>query len=140
MHREWDRQHFTHSKQNTCLPIFDCLQAESAMRQRRLLLQYVTRQLMLPAHRWKRSLQLCCPQVALRKRPFSDGNQAPDCRRIVYCLHKWRAGNAAILRVDRHLQRIVVSVHLSLDACDVFPYPWEYSPSPAGDRPIMVSS
>ena len=106
---------------DTCLPIFDCLQAERATRQRRPLLQYVTRQLMLPARHWKRSLQLCCPQVALQKRPFSDGNQAPDCCRIVYCLHRWRAGNAAILRVDRHLQCAVVSTHLSLQASVAFP-------------------
>ena len=66
-------------------------------------------------------MQLCCPRFALRKRPFSDGNQAPDCRRIVYCLHRWRAGNTAILRVDRHLQRVVVSAHLSLQACVAFP-------------------
>ena len=106
---------------DTCLPIFDCLQAESTTRQRRLLLKYVMRQLMLPARRWKRSLPLCCPQMALRNKPFSDGNQAPDCRRIVYCLHRWRAVNAAILRVDRHLQRVVVSAHLSLQACVAFP-------------------
>ena len=106
---------------DTCLPIFDCLQAESATRQRRLLLKYVMRQLMLPARRWKRSLQLCCPQMALRKRPFSNGNQAPDCHQIVCCLHRWRAGNAAILRIDQHLQSVVVSAHLSLQACVAFP-------------------
>ena len=106
---------------DTYLLIFDCLQAESATRQRRLLLQYVTWQLMLPARRWKRSLQLCCPQMALQKKPFSDGNQAPDCCQIVYCLHGWQAGNAAILRVDRHLQCVVVSAHLLLQACVAFP-------------------
>ena len=52
---------------------------------------------------------------------FSDGNQAPDCHRNVCCLRRWRAGNAAILRIDWRLQRVVVSTHLSLDACDVFP-------------------
>ena len=51
---------------------------------------------------------------------FSDRNQAPDCRQIICCLRRWRAGNAAILRVNWHLQRIVVSAHLLLDACDVF--------------------
>ena len=106
---------------DTYLPIVDCLQAESVTRQRRLLLRYVTWQLMLPVHHCKRSLQLCCPQVALRKRPFSDGNEAPDCRRIIYCLHRWRAGNTAILRVDRHLQRVVVSAQLSLESRDAFP-------------------
>ena len=55
---------------NTCLPIFCSLQAERATRQRRPFLQHVTWQLRLPAHRWKRSLQFCCPQVALRKRPL----------------------------------------------------------------------
>ena len=106
---------------DTCLPIFKCLQAERATRQRRPLLQYVAPQLMLPARRWKRSLQLCCPRFALRKRPFSDGNQAPDCRRIVYYLQRWRAGNTAILRVDRHLQHVVVSAQLSLESRDAFP-------------------
>ena len=76
---------------------------------------------MLPVCYWKRSLQLCCPQVALQKRPFSDSNQAPDCRWIIYCLHRWRAGNAAILRIDWHLQHIVVSAHLLLQACVAFP-------------------
>ena len=52
---------------------------------------------------------------------FSDGNQAPDCRRIVYCLRRWRAGNAAILRVDWRLQRLVVSAHLALDATRFLP-------------------
>ena len=167
-------KHFTDGKQNICLPIFDCLQTEKATRQRRPLLQLKTKQWMLPARRWKRSLQLgickwdaiealyrrqtkylfadlwlftsvegdeaTSPSFAIRyaaidasstsleaiiatllpaggttkKRPFSDGNQALDCRRIVSCFHRWRAGNAAILRVDPHLQRAVVRAHLSL--------------------------
>ena len=44
-----ERQHFTYGKQNTCLPIFNCLQAKRATRQRRPLLQLKTKQLMLPA-------------------------------------------------------------------------------------------
>ena len=90
------------------------------MRQRRPLLQYVMQQLRLLAHPWKRSLQLCCPQVALRKRPFSDGNQAPDCRQMVLCLRQWRVGNSTILCVDWCLQRTVVSSQLSLDVDDTF--------------------
>ena len=46
-----------HGKQNPCLPIFNCLQAEKATRQRRPLLQLKTQRLMLPARCWKRSLQ-----------------------------------------------------------------------------------
>ena len=42
----------------TYLLMFNCLQAERATRQRRPLLQLKTKQLMLPARRWKRSLQL----------------------------------------------------------------------------------
>ena len=103
------------------MPIFKCSQAERATRQRRPLLQYVAPQLMLPARRWKRSLQLCCPRFALRKRPFSDGNQAPDCRQMVLCLRRWQAGNSAIVCIDWCLQRIVVSAHLSLKSRDAFP-------------------
>ena len=51
-------EHFTHGKQNTCLPIFYFLPAERATRQRRPLLQLKTQRLMLLARRWKRSLQL----------------------------------------------------------------------------------
>ena len=51
-------EHFTHGKQNACLPIFKSLQVERATRQRRPLLQLKTKQLMLLARRWKRSLQL----------------------------------------------------------------------------------
>ena len=58
MHRAWERQHFTHGKQNACLPIFNYLQAKRATRQRRPLLQLKTKQFRLPARRWKRSLQL----------------------------------------------------------------------------------
>ena len=92
-----------------------------ATRQRRPLLQYVMPQLRLPARRWKRSLQLCCPQLALRKRPFSDGNQAPDCRQMVLCLCRWRAGNSAILYVNWCLQHVVVSAQLSLESRTAFP-------------------
>ena len=106
---------------DTCLPIFKHLQAERATRQRRPLFQYVTWQLRLPAHRWKRSLQLCCPPVALRKRPFSDGNQSLDCRQMVLCLRRCRAGNSAILHIDRRLQLVVVSAQLSLESRGAFP-------------------
>ena len=119
---EWMRMGALYPRQtNTCLPIFKCLQAERATRQRRPLFQYVTRQSRLPARRWKRSLQLCCPPVALPKRPFSDGNQSPDCRQMVLCLRQWRAGNSAILRVDRRLQPVVVSAQLSLESREAFP-------------------
>ena len=50
-------EHFIHSKQNACLPIFNCLQAERATRQRGPLLKLKTWQLRLPARRWKRSVQ-----------------------------------------------------------------------------------
>ena len=106
---------------DTCLLIFNCLQAERATRYSLPLLQYVTQQLALPARRWKRSLQLYCPQVALGKRPFSDGNQGPDCRQMVLSLRRWRAGSSAIFRVDWRLQRVVVSAQLSPDARDAFP-------------------
>ena len=106
---------------DTYLPIFKRLQAERATRQRRPLFQYVTQQLRLPACHWKCSLQLCCPPVALQKRPFSDGNQAPDCRQMVLCLRRWRAGNSAILHVDRRLQPVVVSAQLLLKSRDAFP-------------------
>ena len=43
---------------DTCLPIFKCLQAERATRQRRPLLQLKTKRLTLPARRWKPLLQL----------------------------------------------------------------------------------
>ena len=51
-------EHFTHGKQNICLPISYCLQAERATRQRRPLLHLKTKRLMVPARRWRRSLQL----------------------------------------------------------------------------------
>ena len=119
---EWMRMGALYPRQtNTCLPIFKRLQAERATRQRRPLFQYVRQQSRLPARRWKRSLQLCCLPVALPKRPFSDGNQSPDCRQMVLCLHRWRAGNSTILRIDRHLQPIVVSAQLSLESREAFP-------------------
>ena len=43
---------------NACLPIFYFLRVKRATRQRRPLLQQVTRRSKLPAHRWKRSFQL----------------------------------------------------------------------------------
>ena len=52
------REHFIDGKQNTCLPIFKCLLAERATRQRSPLLQPKTKRLMLPTRRWKRLLQL----------------------------------------------------------------------------------
>ena len=58
MHRATERQHFTHGKQNTCLPIFKCLQMKRATGQRRPLLYLKTQRLELPARRWKRSFQL----------------------------------------------------------------------------------
>ena len=124
-------EHFTHGKQNACLPIFKCLQVKRATRQRRPLLQYIAPQLRLPATSWKRSLQLCCPQLALQKRPFSDGNQAPDCRQMILCWCRWRAGNSAILYVNWCLQCIVVSAQLSLESRAAFPndgnihLPWQ---------------
>ena len=105
----------------TCLPIFKCLQAKRATRQRRPRLQYVALQLRLPAHCWKRSLQVCCPQLALRKKPFSDGNQASDFRQMVLCFCRWRVGNSAFLCVNWCLQRVVVSAQLSLESRDAFP-------------------
>ena len=58
MQRACKRQHFTHGKQNTCLPIYNFLQVKRATRQRHPLSQLKTQQLRLPARRWKRSLQL----------------------------------------------------------------------------------
>ena len=115
---------------DTYLPLFKFLQAERATRQRYPLLQYVTRQLRLLTRHWKRSLQLCCPQMALQKRAFSDGNQPPYCRQMVFCLRRWRVGDSTILHVDWCLQHIVVSVQSSLDVRDAFPndgnthFPW----------------
>ena len=106
---------------DTCLLIFKFLQVERVTRQCHPLLQYVTWQLRLPTCRWKRSLQVCCPLVALQKKPFFDGKQALDCHQMYLCLCRWRAGNSTILCVDWHLQRIVVSTQLSFDACEAFP-------------------
>ena len=114
-------EHFTHGKQK---PVCRSLSVHKRRGRRgnvALLLQYVAPQLRLPARHWKRSLQLCCPQLALRKRPFSDGNQAPDCRQMVLCLCRWRAGSSAILCVNWCLQRVVVSAQLSLESRDAFP-------------------
>ena len=44
----------------------------------------------------------------------SGGKQDLDCHRIVVFLHRWQAGNSAIL------QYIVVSVHFSLDSANTF--------------------
>ena len=52
---QWE--HFTHGKQNACLPIFEFLQVERATKQRRPLVQLKTKQLMLPARCWKCSVQ-----------------------------------------------------------------------------------
>ena len=52
---------------------------------------------------------------------FSDGNQAPNCHRIFAFLHRWLAGNSAILRVDQCFQSIFAIVHFSLDATDELP-------------------
>ena len=51
MQRTCERQHFTHGKQNTCLPIFNCLQVKRATSQRPPLLYLKTQQLRLPARR-----------------------------------------------------------------------------------------
>ena len=55
----WDAMEALYRRQTkTYLPIFKCLQAKRATRQRRPLLQLKTKRLMLPACYWKRSLQL----------------------------------------------------------------------------------
>ena len=41
----------------TCLPIFNCLQAERATRQRRPLVKLKTKRLVLAARRWKRAVK-----------------------------------------------------------------------------------
>ena len=51
-------EHLTDGNQNTCLQIFNCLQAERGTKKRRPLLQMKTKRLMLPARSWKRSWQL----------------------------------------------------------------------------------
>ena len=53
-----EKQALYRRQTNACLPIFCFLRAERATRQRRPLLQQVTRRSKLPAHRWKRSFQL----------------------------------------------------------------------------------
>ena len=81
-------EHFTQGKQNAYLPIFKFLQVERATRQRRPLLQLKTKQLMLPARRWKRSLQLgICrwdAMEALHRR------QQNTCLLILKCLQAER--------------------------------------------------
>ena len=52
-------EHFTDSKQNNCLLILNCSQAQRATRQRRPLLQQKGQRLALPARHWKRLLELC---------------------------------------------------------------------------------
>ena len=122
------------------LPIFSFLRVKRATRQRRPLLQHVKQQLRLPAHCWKRSLQVSYSHVALRKR-----------------LH-FRRQSSSWLLSDRFLpaqmpgeqrRHLVRRLALTTRCCKrpfVVPfvrrvsYTWEYSPSPAGDRPIMASS
>ena len=116
---EWE--HFTHGKQILVCRSLSVYKRRGRRGNVALFSNTLRRQSRLPARRWKRSLQLCCPPVALRKRPFSDGNQAPDCRQMVLCLRRWRAGNSAILRVDRRLQPVVVSAQLSLESREAFP-------------------
>ena len=115
------RVHITQGKRIDCLPIFYSLQVRRATRQRRSLLQYATWQLRLPRRCRKRSLQVYCPQVALQKRPLfrqqSTSWLPSDCCFLCW----WWACNSAILCVDWHLQRIVVSTHFSFDAADAFP-------------------
>ena len=100
MQRAWEWRHFTHGKQNTCLPIFDCLQVERATRQRYPLLQLKTKQLMLPARRWKRSLQLGICR-GIRWKHFTDGKQIPVCQSLIVYKQRARRGNVAFFSI-RH--------------------------------------
>ena len=94
---------------DTCLPIFKCLQAERATRQRRPLLQLKTKQLMLPARCWKRSLQLgTCKwdaMEALYRR------QTKICLPIFNCLQVERATR------QRHPFVQLKTKHMMLPAC-----------------------
>ena len=71
-------EHFTHSKQNACLPIFKCLQVKRATRQRRPLLDLKTQRLVLPARRWKRLFQLGI------RRGDANGRTLPTANRYLF--------------------------------------------------------
>ena len=91
-------EHFTHGKQNACLPIFKCLQGERATRQRRPLLQLKTQRLMLPAHRWKRLLQLYKCKRHGNGSTLPTANKIPVCRSLIVCKGRGRRGNVALFR------------------------------------------
>ena len=71
-------EHFTDGNQNTCLLIFNCFQTERATRQRRPLVKLKTQQLMLPARRWKRPLQLGI------RRGDANGSTLPTANRYLF--------------------------------------------------------
>ena len=96
MQRASKRQNFTHGKQNTCLPIFNYLQAERATRQRRPLLQLKTKRLMLPARRWKRLLQLYKCKGQANGRTLPTANRIRVCRSLIICKWRGRRGNVAL--------------------------------------------
>ena len=89
-------KHFTDGKQNTCLPIFDCLQTEKATRQRRPLLQLKTRGLMLPERPWKRSLQLGICRGDANGNILPTANKIPVCRSLIVYKQRGRRGNVAL--------------------------------------------
>ena len=76
-------EHFTDGKQNACLPIFKCSQAERATRQRRPLLQLKTKRLMFPTRRWKRLLQLGICRGGANGNTLPTANKEPVCRSLI---------------------------------------------------------
>ena len=96
MQRACKGEHFTHGKQNTCLPIFKCLQAERATRQRLPLLQLKTKRLRLPARHWKRSLQLGVCRGDANGSTLPTANKIPVCRSLSVYKRRGRRGNVAL--------------------------------------------
>ena len=89
---------------NDCLPIFYFLRAKRATRQRRPLLQQVTRRSKLLAHRWKRSFQLGTFSGDEKASTLPNDKQMLVCQSFTFCERRGRRGNVALfynkLRVD----------------------------------------
>ena len=80
----------------TCLPIFKCFQAKRATRQPRPLLKLKTKRLMLPACRWKRSLQLGICRGDANASTLPTANKIPICRSLIVLKRRGRRGNGAL--------------------------------------------
>ena len=107
---------------DTCLPILDCLQAKRATRQRRLLLQYVTRQLMLLARPPEAIIATLLPADGTAKKSIF-----PTAIKLliavgsfIACTDGGRATPPSCASIGTY-KRVVVSAHLSLQACVAFP-------------------